>query len=169
MATFEIDPEGGTGTDQPDSFLKGLREELQKDARIKNVTYDVNTRSKVSVEYDPNLEARTLDLWRKKATKHAGSAREDFDFLRFSEQVLIATCVAIKYSGQTVLGDNGDPLDFRGDAIREYTGALDQYTAVQMFFGVDSHMIGHATRVLEEAGYGPEGQEVTEGGDSPLN
>jgi hypothetical protein len=99
-----------------------------------------------------------LKLWRKKATTKPakGTRPAEIDELRVACTVLAARTVGLTRNGQPILAA-GEPATFGSDAFLRALGQDRPIEAVRAVFGLDGHVLGAASYIVDEAGYGEQG------------
>lgn len=155
----------------PVSMLDEIKKDLQVVITKPSITLKVETRDRWSVKYNPNIDGYQLDMWRGRCRRKGH--RDEIDALKFASIVVNNTCEQLYFrtnDGDIVAATDtdGNPMTVRSHEFTTMLGAIDSASAIRKFFGLDSHLLAHAGKVLSTAGYDEEGMEVSED-DSPLD
>ena len=139
------------------TVLDALRNELKREVRSKPVTLSVPSRDEMTVTFNTNIEAGTLQMWRKQSQNK--SMTDNFDGLKFACIVVANQATTIFYKGVQAIDSEGDDLNFRNPNFLEMLGANKAVEGVRKLYGVDGHIFIAADEILRAAGYDSEGSD----------
>lgn len=147
--TTKDDTEAMLDTDNVLTQLKGI---IQREIRRPQILVSVPERPGVYVRISPNITQAQMRAWRKNAGE---DSKRGLDTLKFSCNVIAATCTGIEVNGTIVTNDSGIELTFASPEIMEMTGTTRPHPdCVLAFFGLEPHVESAAVVVIEAAGYG---------------
>lgn len=134
------------------TILQSLEKVLQEDTELDPIVIPVKAHSEVKVRYDINIDADTMNKWRRRWTN---KKNQEMDILRFSCTVIASTAQQIIFKGQEPKDTDGYPLTFRSKDVARMVGVQHDQPAmvVQKFFKHDPHIIATSNVILEQAGY----------------
>ena len=143
-----------------DSLLKSLKEELAQEVRSEPIVLAIPSREGMSMKYDTNIEAGTVQMWRKMSQNK--SMLDNFDGLRFACLVLARQAEELIFRGKAMDSEDGEPINFKNPKFLEMLDAPKAVEGVRKLYGVDGHIFIAANQVLTAAGYDSDGQEQME-------
>jgi hypothetical protein len=137
---------------QEDNVLNQLRKVISKKVEREDIFINVPERPGVLVRISPNISQGQMRAWRKNAGE---DTKKGLDTLKFSAQLIAATCTGILVNDQFVEDSRGTKLTFASPEIMEMTGTSRPHPdCVLAFFGVEPHVEAAAVAVIEASGYG---------------
>lgn len=137
---------------QEDNVLSQLRKVISKKVEREEIFINVPERPGVLVRISPNISQGQMRAWRKNAGE---DTKKGLDTLKFSAQLIAATCTGILVNDQFVEDARGTKLTFASPEIMEMTGTSRPHPdCVLAFFGVEPHVEAAAVAVIEASGYG---------------
>ena len=137
---------------QEDNVLGQLRKVISKKIEREEIFINVPERPGVLVRISPNITQGQMRAWRKNAGE---DTKKGLDTLKFSAQLIAATCTGILINDQFVEDSRGTKLTFASPEIMEMTGTSRPHPdCVQAFFGVEPHVEAAAVAIIEASGYG---------------
>jgi hypothetical protein len=144
--------EGDNDLIHSDNVLNQLKGIIQRNVERKTVLISVPERPGVYVRISPNISQSQMRAWRKNAGEET---KRGLDTLKFSCNVIAATCTGIEVNGSIVTNDNGVELTFASPEIMSMTGTSRPHPdCVLAFFGLEPHVESAAVAIIEAAGYG---------------
>lgn len=141
-----------------DGLLGDLENALTADVSFEPITLQVDKRPGVAIRYRTQIDDDMMTSWRKRAEDR--KRPNDLNTLRFCEQIVAAMCDAILMKGTEVHDEAGQNLTFGHKRIRTLYGADRAGEAARKVIGADPHVMIHANRILEAAGFGDQVVEV---------
>jgi len=150
----------GTSSDdssESSNILDSLKKELKRAVRNAPITLSIPGRPGMSITFDSNIEARTLQMWRKACNDK--KLPDNFDGLKFSSIIIANQATEIHYNGELVVDKDGDILNFKNQKFLEMLDAARAVEGVGKLYGVDGHIFIAADEILRAAGYDSEDQE----------
>lgn len=142
------------------TVLASLKEELKRVVKNAPITLQVPSRPGMSIKFDTNVEAKTLQMWRKASNNK--SMPDNFDSLKFSSIVIANQATEIFFKGDLAVDESGEVLNFKNQKFLEMLDAPKAVEGVRKLYGVDGHIFIAADEILRAAGYDSEGQEQQE-------
>ena len=142
------------------TILASLKEELKRVVKNEPVSLQVPGRPDMTIKFDANIEAATLQNWRKACKNKA--MPDQFDGLKFACIIIANQADEIHYKGEIAVDTKGENLNFKSPNFIEMLGADRAVDAVRKLYGVDGHIFIAADEILRAAGYDSEGQEQQE-------
>jgi len=143
-----------------ETVLASLKEELKRVVKNAPIVLNVPSRSGMSIKFDTNVEAKTLQNWRKACNNK--QMPDNFDSLKFSSIVIANQATEIHFKGELAVDETGELLNFRNQKFLEMLDAPKAVEGVRRLYGVDGHIFVAADEILRAAGYDSEGQEQQE-------
>ncbi len=128
--------------DSKSSVLDELRALVAKPLPPDLISHHVPERPEWTMVYDTRFSFEQA-----KQIADAATSNGVYDALRGACLLLIASNVRIEKNGETVRGDDGNPLVLKSPLFKEVTGCLDQQSAVQAWFGRDQDILGHQSKI----------------------
>lgn len=134
------------------TILQSLEKVLQEESLLDPIVIPVKAHAGVKVRYDINIDADTMNKWRRRWTN---KRTQDIDILRFSCTVVASQAQQIIFRGQEPHDSDGHPLTFRSRDVARMVGVQHDQPAmvVQKFFKHDPHIIATSNVIMEQAGY----------------
>jgi len=159
----DLDP-GSQGPDP--TVLDGLMTDLEKvitdEVEFVPITLEVAKRPGVSIRYGTRLDDTEVTRWRKISENK--KLPNDFDNLRFCLLIVASKCEAILLHGEEVRDEAGQLITFGHKWTRDKMKTGDRAAdAARKLIGSDPHVMLHANRILDEAGFGDDAVDVEEG------
>jgi hypothetical protein len=139
------------------TVLDALRNELQREVRNEPTYLSVPGRPGMVINFDTNIEAGTLNMWRKQCQNK--SMTDNFDGLKFASIVVANQAREIKYKNEIILDESGDLMNFRNPKFLDMLGALKAVEGVRKLYGIDGHIFIAADEILRASGYDSEGTD----------
>jgi len=149
--TINSDDDNETNN-ETDNVLGQLRKVIKKKIEREDIYINVPERPGVLICISPNISQNQLRSWRKNAGE---DSKKGLDTLKFSAQLIAATCKGILVNDQFVEDARGVKLTFASPEIMEMTDTSRPHPdCVTAFFGVEPHVESAAVAIIEAAGYG---------------
>jgi hypothetical protein len=139
------------------SFLDSLRNELKREIRNEPINLIVPNRPDMTITFDTNVEAGTLNMWRKQCQNK--SMTDNFDGLKFACIVVANQAKEIRFKKELIVDESGDLLNFRNPKFLDMLDVLKASEGVRKFYGVDGHVFMAADEILRASGYDSEGTD----------
>lgn len=153
-------------TTKPGSPLDALREALKVKAENEPVRLRVINRPAITIVFDTNIDSERLKAWDKAAVRKTGKGKGDKDIIIWSSMILANQMSGLLYEGEEVLDpETEQPLTIRSNIFRDLLGlpdTADRELVLKTLYGSDGHLIQAAGRVMQEAGYGDDTEEMDE-------
>ena len=134
------------------NILNQLKAVIQKKIEREEIYIPVPERPGVMVRISPNITQNQLRAWRKNA---GDNTKNGLDTLKFSCNVIAATCTGILINDSVVTNDMGVEVTFASPEIMQMTGTSRPHPdCVNAFFGLEPHIEAAAVAIIEASGYG---------------
>lgn len=134
------------------NVLNQLKAVIQKKVQREEIYIPVPERPGVMVRISPNIQQAHLRAWRKNAGEET---KRGMDTVKFSCNVIAATCTGILINDQVVTNDMGVELTFASPEIMQMTNTTRPHPeCVLAFFGLEPHVEAAAVAIIEASGYG---------------
>jgi hypothetical protein len=134
------------------NVLNQLKAVIQKTTKREDIFIQVPERDGVLVRVSPNITQNQLRAWRRNA---GDDTKKGLDTLKFSCNVIAATCTGIMINDEIVTNDMGVEVTFASQEIMQMTGTSRPHPdCVQAFFGLEPHIEAAAVAIIEASGYG---------------
>lgn len=134
------------------NILNQLKAVIQKKVEREEIYIPVPERPGVMVRISPNVTQHQLRAWRRNA---GDDTKKGLDTLRFSCNVIAATCTGILINDTVVTNDLGVEVTFASPEIMQMTSTTRPHPdCVQAFFGLEPHIEAAAVAIIEASGYG---------------
>lgn len=134
------------------NVLNQLKAVIQKKVEREEIFIPVPERPGVMVRISPNVTQNQLRAWRRNA---GDDTKKGLDTLKFSCNVIAATCTGIVMNDNVVTNDMGVEVTFASPEIMQMTGTTRPHPdCVQAFFGLEPHIEAAAVAIIEASGYG---------------
>jgi len=149
--TFSSSDDTAKSVNEP-TVLGQLRNIITQKVTRPEIYVQVPERPGVMVRVSPNITQNQMKAWRRNAGEES---KKGMDTLKFSCQLIAATCTGIVVNDEVVTDDKGIELTFASPEIMEMTGTTRPHPdCVQAFFGLEPHIEAAAVAIIEAAGYG---------------
>jgi hypothetical protein len=139
------------------SLLDSLRNELQREIRNEPINLNVPNRPEMVIQFDTNIEAGTLNMWRKQCQNK--SMTDNFDGLKFSSIVVANQAREIRFKNEIIVDEAGELLNFRNPNFLDMLGVTKASDGVRKLYGVDGHIFMAADEIIRASGYDSEGTD----------
>lgn len=150
MTNFEF--QNSTETHDENNILSQLKKVVQEKVQREEIYIAVPERNGVVIRISPNISQQQLRSWRRNAGEET---KKGIDTLKFSCNVIAATCTGILLNDEVVRDGNGVELTFASPQIMEMTGTSRPHPdCVLAMFGLEPHVESAAVAIIEAAGYG---------------
>ena len=134
------------------NVLNQLKAVIQKKVEREEIYIPVPERPGVMVRVSPNVTQNQLRAWRRNA---GDDTKKGLYTLKFSCNVIAATCTGILINDNVVTNDMGVEVTFASPEIMQMTGTSRPHPdCVQAFFGLEPHIEAAAVAIIEASGYG---------------
>lgn len=134
------------------NVLNQLKAAIQKKVQREEIYIPVPERPGVMVRISPNIQQAQIRSWRRNAGEET---KKGIDTVKFSCNVVAATCTGILMNDQVVTNDMGVELTFASPEIMQMTNTSRPHPdCVLSFFGLEPHVEAAAVAIIEAAGYG---------------
>ncbi len=134
------------------NVLNQLKAVIQKKVERDEIFIPVPERPGVMVRISPNVTQNQLRAWRRNA---GDDTKKGLDTLKFSCNVIAATCTGIVMNDEVVTNDMGVEVTFASPEVMQMTGTTRPHPdCVQAFFGLEPHIEAAAVAIIEASGYG---------------
>lgn len=144
--------ENGSADAVDSNILNQLKAVIQKKVERDEIFIPVPERPGVMVRVSPNITQNQLRAWRRNA---GDDTKKGLDTLKFSCNVIAATCTGIVMNDNVVTNDMGVEVTFASQEIMQMTGTSRPHPdCVQAFFGLEPHIEAAAVAIIEASGYG---------------
>jgi hypothetical protein len=139
------------------TILDALRNELQREVRNEPIYLAVPGRPGMVINFDTNIEAGTLNMWRKQCQNK--SMTDNFDGLKFASIVVANQAREIKFKNEIIIDETGELMNFRNPKFLDMLDALKAVEGVRKLYGIDGHIFLAAEEIIRAAGYDSEGTD----------
>lgn len=149
---YQVNSETDTSGTDDLNVLNQLKSVIQKKVQREEIYISVPERTGVMVRVSPNITQTQLRAWRKNA---GDDSKKGLDTLKFSCNVIAATCTGLVMNDVVVTNDMGIELTFASPEIMQMTNTTRPHPdCVQAFFGLEPHIEAAAVAIIEASGYG---------------
>lgn len=148
MSNFEFNK----AESDDNNILEQLKKVVQSKIEREEIYIPVPERAGVMIRISPNISQAQLRSWRRNAGEET---KKGVDTLKFSCNVIAASCTGILFNDEVVRDGNGTELTFASPEIMEMTGTTRPHPdCVLAMFGLEPHVEAAAVAIIEAAGYG---------------
>lgn len=142
----------------PENILDQLRSVIQQKIEREEIYIPVPERPGVLVRVSPNITQSQLRAWRRNAGE---DTKRGMDTVKFSCNLIAATCTGILVNDVVVTNDQGIEVTFASPEVMQMTNTSRPHPdCVLAFFGLEPHIEAAAVAIIEAAGYGEEVEAV---------
>ena len=149
--TFSTDDSNDSVVDNT-NVLNQLKAAIQKKVEREEIYIPVPERPGVMVRISPNIQQAQIRSWRRNAGEET---KKGIDTIKFSCNVIAATCTGILINDTVVTNDMGVEVTFASPEVMQMTNTSRPHPdCVLAFFGLEPHVEAAAVAIIEAAGYG---------------